>query len=80
MQAHNGFVRGMTCSHDGNTLLTIGDDRTIKHWSTNALDDDSNKPLNTIVTKVSLWFINIKETHDQYSFRLTFTKIRFSTL
>ena len=52
VQAHSGFVRGMVCSTDGNTLVTLGDDNTIKHWSTSALAEDSDKPINTVVAKV----------------------------
>lgn len=63
LQAHEGFVRGITCSSDGQVFITVGDDQTIKHWSTNALDDQCQVPINTLVTNVSLhlneliWFV-----------------------
>lgn len=51
IQAHTGFVRGLTCSPEGNIIISVGDDKTIKHWSTDALSDAASTPLNTIISK-----------------------------
>ncbi|CAK8684107.1 unnamed protein product [Clavelina lepadiformis] len=51
LPAHTGFVRGITCAPDGTTFISVGDDNTIKHWTTDALSEQSHNPLNTIVTK-----------------------------
>lgn len=51
IQAHTGFVRGMTCSVDGNIIISVGDDKTIKYWSTDPFNEDGSTPLNTIVYK-----------------------------
>nr|CAB3236286.1 DDB1- and CUL4-associated factor 13 [Phallusia mammillata] len=51
VQAHTGFVRGLSCSHDGRVVVSVGDDKTIKYWTTDALSEDRDKPINTIVAK-----------------------------
>lgn len=55
VQAHGGFVRGMAFSHESTTLYTVGDDKLIKQWKTDAADgSDLRAPVNTIVTKTML--------------------------
>uniref|UniRef100_H2Z0S1 Sof1-like protein domain-containing protein n=1 Tax=Ciona savignyi TaxID=51511 RepID=H2Z0S1_CIOSA len=51
LQGHTGFVRGLTCSADGNMFISVGDDKTIKHWNTDALSEGRDFPINTLVTK-----------------------------
>lgn len=47
-QAHDGYVRGLTFTPDGANILSVGDDKTVKLWSTEEEQDD---PLNTILSK-----------------------------
>lgn len=55
VQAHDGFVRGMTFSPETNALYTVGDDKLIKHWRTELPDgSDLKAPVNTIVSKSML--------------------------
>ena len=54
IQAHRGWVRAIACSHNGETITTVGDDKTIKHWTTDAMADRSHLPINTISTEVCL--------------------------
>nr|CAG4643162.1 EOG090X04WU [Ilyocryptus agilis] len=51
-EAHDGFVRGMTFCPQTSTLYTVGDDKLIKQWKTEAPDGkDLQAPISTIVTK-----------------------------
>lgn len=55
VQAHDGFVRGMTFGPDSSTLYTVGDDKLIKYWKTEEPDgNDLKAPINTLVTKTML--------------------------
>ncbi|KAJ1521059.1 hypothetical protein ONE63_002766 [Megalurothrips usitatus] len=47
-QAHDGFVRGLTYTPNGQNLISLGDDKTIKFWG---LEEDQEDPLNTILSK-----------------------------
>jgi len=44
--AHDGVVRDITYTTDGERFITIGDDKTIKTWG------PEEEPLNTIISKV----------------------------
>jgi len=71
VQAHTGFVRGVSCSRDGQLLVSVGDDKTIKHWTTDALSDDRDTPVNTIVSKVNTACILILfETKCSWGYRV----------
>lgn len=58
LNAHDGYVRGIVFSTDGNRFFSVGDDKAIKVWTTNAYDmdddEDDNAPINTILSKTVL--------------------------
>ena len=55
VQAHDGFVRSMTFNEESSSLYTVGDDKLIKQWKTEAVDgSDLKTPVNTILTKSML--------------------------
>ena len=55
VQAHDGFVRGMTFCPETLALYTVGDDKLIKQWRTESADgSDLKAPVNTLVTKSML--------------------------
>lgn len=50
--AHDGWVRGIAFTPDGNRILSVGDDKSIKIWAVELDDDDDdNAPINTILSK-----------------------------
>lgn len=52
--AHDGWVRGLVFSPDGNRFLSVGDDKSIKIWVSelSELDDDEDDgPITTILSK-----------------------------
>lgn len=52
--AHEGYVRGLVYTPDGEHLLSVGDDKTVKLWSSAAADDDAETtrtPVNTILSR-----------------------------
>lgn len=51
IQAHEGIVRGLCLPSSGDHLLSVGDDKIIKHWS---LEDGQLHPLDAVVTKTVL--------------------------
>lgn len=51
---HTGFVRGVTPDLTGNSFLSCGDDKVIKHWSLNASNSDEIEPINTFVSSSSI--------------------------
>lgn len=56
--AHDGIVRAISFSPNGEHFLTIGDDKTIKTWKAEgSINGEQEDPTNTIVSKV-----NIKKT------------------
>ncbi|ODM98132.1 DDB1- and CUL4-associated factor 13 [Orchesella cincta] len=59
MQAHEGYVRGMTFTEDSETLITIGDDKNIRFWSSKPPESSSEEdgdvlPKHSIITKYQL--------------------------
>lgn len=57
LPAHDGYVRGIVFSSDGERFLSVGEDKSIKTWVTNQnnLDDeDECAPINTILSKTVL--------------------------
>ncbi|KAG8196061.1 hypothetical protein JTE90_007801 [Oedothorax gibbosus] len=52
VQAHDGIVRGLCMPHSADRLLSVGDDKIIKHWS---LDEPAlTQPIDAVVTKTVL--------------------------
>ncbi|XP_035211771.1 DDB1- and CUL4-associated factor 13-like isoform X2 [Stegodyphus dumicola] len=52
VQAHDGIVRGLCMSTNGDHLLTVGDDKVIKHWS---LEEPAlTEPVESIISKTVL--------------------------
>lgn len=51
--AHEGFVRGICHTVDGHRFLTVGDDKTVKVWSSSGPEEgqEEEEPLNTMFTK-----------------------------
>ncbi|XP_058810747.1 DDB1- and CUL4-associated factor 13 [Phymastichus coffea] len=51
--AHDGNVRGIAYSPDGEHFITIGDDKTIKTWKSEKPDDEDEEdlPIKTIISK-----------------------------
>ncbi|XP_064540660.1 DDB1- and CUL4-associated factor 13 [Drosophila montana] len=50
--AHDGFVRGIAYARNGERLFTVGDDKTIKVWSSQAPDvGQEEEPVNTILSR-----------------------------
>jgi len=47
VNAHSGFVRGITFSPDGSQLFSVGDDKLIKLWNVN--NNNQTEPLSTFV-------------------------------
>ncbi|XP_015524903.1 DDB1- and CUL4-associated factor 13 [Neodiprion pinetum] len=53
--AHDGIVRGIAFSSDGESFLSIGDDKTIKTWKAeSSITGEQEDPINTIVSKTVL--------------------------
>ncbi|GIZ01400.1 DDB1- and CUL4-associated factor 13 [Caerostris extrusa] len=56
VQAHDGLVRGMCMPWNGDRLLSVGDDKIIKHWS---LDEPAlTEPIDAIIAKTVLMGIS----------------------
>jgi len=57
IQAHDGYVRGMSFTPDGETFITVGDDKNIRFWPALANDeegiDTQIKAKHSTVTKVN---------------------------
>nr|XP_002121570.1 DDB1- and CUL4-associated factor 13 [Ciona intestinalis] len=51
LQGHTGFVRGLACSPDGKRFISVGDDKTVKHWNSDPLSEERDIPINTVVAK-----------------------------
>uniref|UniRef100_A0A1B6DN13 Uncharacterized protein n=1 Tax=Clastoptera arizonana TaxID=38151 RepID=A0A1B6DN13_9HEMI len=52
IQAHEGYVRGVVFTPDGSHILSVGDDKTIKKWSTDPEKNYTN--VNIILSKTIL--------------------------
>jgi len=65
IQGHQGYVRGMTFTNDGETLITVGDDKNIRFWPTNSELADNVDPTvakHSIITKVCVNFVTVPGT------------------
>lgn len=51
---HNGFVRGITYTPDGNNFISVGDDKAVKTWKTNVSEDEEIEPTYTFLSRTSL--------------------------
>lgn len=51
--AHEGIIRGIAVSPSGDHFITVGDDKNIKMWKTDPLQEDDESP-NTILSKTIL--------------------------
>lgn len=49
--AHEGFVRGICYTPDGNQFITVGDDKTIKTWNVETDFGSDDEPVNTILSR-----------------------------
>ncbi|KAK9505202.1 hypothetical protein O3M35_009305 [Rhynocoris fuscipes] len=68
IQAHDGYVRGIAFTNDGQRFITIGDDKTLKTWRTDAPGfDESDLPTNTIISKTLLNGISYNYKTSQYA-------------
>lgn len=53
--AHAGFVRGISYSQSGSNFITVGDDKTVKTWSSNIPDFGvEEEPINTCLSRTTL--------------------------
>lgn len=60
MQAHDGYVRGIAFTQDGQRFISIGDDKTLKTWNAEAPGyGEKDFPINTIISKVILKLHNL---------------------
>lgn len=48
--AHEGWVRAICFSTDGDTFKSVGDDKTIKTWKTVLSTNDDDEPVNTLLS------------------------------
>jgi len=62
VQAHN-FVRGLTTTHDGLHVVSVGDDTTVKMWSS---ENKESLPVNTYISKVQCTGVDSSWTQDQF--------------
>lgn len=49
--AHEGTVRGIVFTEDGNHFVTTGEDKTIKFWKTAFAEGEVEEPANTMLSK-----------------------------
>ncbi|RZF38230.1 hypothetical protein LSTR_LSTR005591 [Laodelphax striatellus] len=66
-KAHDGYVRGLTFNSDGTNLITVGDDRTIKTWNTEATTLKDESPINTVISKTSITGISHHISDPKYA-------------
>ncbi|XP_049813240.1 DDB1- and CUL4-associated factor 13 [Schistocerca nitens] len=67
-QAHDGFLRGITFHSDGQKLITVGDDKTIKTWPSNAPKLGADvEPLNTILSRTVLMGVSHNYRKDVFA-------------
>jgi len=65
-QAHSGLVRGLVYSPSGSSILTCGDDKTIKFWRTGE-GEWSDVPADTVVSKTLLTGISHQHKTDKFA-------------
>lgn len=52
VQAHEGYIRGVTFLPDGEHFLTVGDDKCVKMWETSPDEGTFVEPTDTVFSKV----------------------------
>lgn len=68
LQAHEGYIRGITFNSDGSKFLTIGDDKTIKTWNTDVSAFQSTEEnVNTILSKTILSGITYNRSQPKFA-------------
>uniref|UniRef100_A0A034WMV6 DDB1- and CUL4-associated factor 13 n=1 Tax=Bactrocera dorsalis TaxID=27457 RepID=A0A034WMV6_BACDO len=66
--AHDGFVRGIVYSVNGDRFFTVGDDKTIKVWKNDMPDvDEEEEPVNTILSRTILTGISHHRNESIYA-------------
>ncbi|XP_060523698.1 DDB1- and CUL4-associated factor 13 [Cylas formicarius] len=66
--AHNGIVRGVTYSPNGQFFISVGDDKTIKIWkSLSPQFGEGEEPVNTILSKSVLSGISHHYSNKMYA-------------
>lgn len=48
--AHEGWVRAISYSPDGQQFISVGDDKTIKTWKAEVKDEEEEDPVNTLLS------------------------------
>lgn len=48
--AHEGWVRAISYTPDGQQFISVGDDKTIKTWKTEVKDEEDEDPVNTLLS------------------------------
>lgn len=49
--AHQGWLRGLACSHDSSKILSCGDDKTVKIWSSVPVTSSTEHSANDVIVK-----------------------------
>ncbi|CAH2231029.1 jg3471 [Pararge aegeria aegeria] len=48
--AHEGWVRSLCFTPDGQNFMSVGDDKTIKTWKSEVCDEEDEEPTNTLLS------------------------------
>ncbi|XP_045447271.1 DDB1- and CUL4-associated factor 13 [Melitaea cinxia] len=48
--AHEGWVRAISYTPDGQQFISVGDDKTIKTWKAEVKDEEDENPVNTLLS------------------------------
>ncbi|XP_073993318.1 DDB1- and CUL4-associated factor 13 [Rhodnius prolixus] len=68
VQAHDGYVRGIAFTQDGQRFISIGDDKTLKTWNAEAPGyGEKDFPINTIISKTLLNGISYNNKSGQFA-------------
>lgn len=66
--AHDGYVRGLTYTPDGEHILSVGDDKTVKVWRSAAPEHgDDEEPVNTILSRHVLLGLSHHRTQPMFA-------------
>ncbi|CAG9785607.1 unnamed protein product [Diatraea saccharalis] len=60
--AHEGWVRSLCFTPDGETFTSVGDDKTIKSWKTETKSFDDEEPINTLLSMSVVYGISHHKT------------------
>ncbi|XP_014260761.1 DDB1- and CUL4-associated factor 13 [Cimex lectularius] len=68
VQAHDGSVRGVAILENGERFISIGDDKTLRIWNSEApIDGTTDLPINTIVSKTILTGLSYNKKQRQFA-------------